>query len=96
MSTWKRVVLVNCGGLAGIAISLFMVSPQTPVWLWAAVSVAVLALLNYLFFGWRRTAGDSGGTKSGAKTTAIIAFGVVVLLLDLILRYLYRLENLTG
>ncbi len=88
MSSWKKIVLVNGGGFVGIIISLFVVSPKTPLWLWAVVSAGALAVLNYVCFGWRRTA--SGGSKSGAKSTAIIALGVVVLLLDLILRYLHH------
>ena len=88
MSIWKKIALVNSGGLVGIVISLFIISPQTPLWLWAMVSAAALATLNYVCFGWRRTA--SGGSKSGAKSTVIIALGLVVLLLDLILRYLHR------
>ncbi len=87
MSMWKKIVLVNGGGLVGIIISLFVVSPRTPLWVWAVVSVAALAVLNYVCFVWRRAAG--GGSKSGAKSTVIIALGVVVLLLDLILRYLH-------
>lgn len=33
-------------GLGGAAGSLFMVSPHTPVWLWAACAVIVLAVMN--------------------------------------------------
>jgi hypothetical protein len=88
MSTWKKIALVNGGGLVGIIISLFIISLQTPLWLWVVVSAAALAVLNYVCFGWRRTV--SGGSKSGAKSTVIIALGLVVLLADLILRYLHR------
>ena len=78
MSAWKKVVVVNGGGLVGIAISLFVVSPRTPLWLWAAVSVAALAALNYVFLVWHGTARSGGGPKSGARSTAVIAIGVVV------------------
>jgi len=88
MSLWKKIALVNSGGLVGIIISLFIVSPRTPLWVWAVVSAAALAVLNYVCFGWRRTA--SSDAKSGAKSTVIIALGVVVLVLDLVLRYLDR------
>lgn len=81
-------MLVNGGGLVGIIISLFIVSPQTPLWLWAALSGGALLILNYVCFGWRRTA--SGERKNGVKGTAITVLGFVVLLLDLILRYLHR------
>jgi len=88
MSRWKKIAVVNGGGLVGIIISLFVISPQTPLWLWGVVSAAALAVLNYVCFGWRQTA--IGGSKSGARSTVIIVLGVVVLLLDLILRYLHR------
>ena len=88
MSMWKKILLVNLGGLVGIIISLFVASPQTPFWLWAVLSAAALAVLNYVCFGWRRTA--NSGSRRGAKSTVVIALGVVVLLVDLILRYLHR------
>src|SRR5580704_12306560 len=70
MSTWKKVVLMNGGGLIGILLSLFIVLPKTPLWLWATISAAALAALNYVSFGRRPTA--SGGSKSGWKSTAVI------------------------
>jgi hypothetical protein len=82
---WKKIVLVNGGGLVGIITSLFILPPQTPVWLWAAVSGCALVALNYVCFAWRRTA--SGERKSGVKNTAITVIGLTVLLLDLVLRY---------
>jgi hypothetical protein len=88
MSTWKKVVLVNGGGLAGIVLFLFIVSTQTPLWLWATLSGVALAVLNYVCFGWRRETRE--GPNTGAKSTAIIVLGLPVLLLDLILRYMHR------
>ena len=88
MSTWKKVALVNGGGLAGIIISLFIVSPKTPLWLWATLSGAAVVALNYVSFAWRRQAKDD--RKSGARSTGIIVLGLAVLLMDLILRYLHH------
>jgi hypothetical protein len=85
---WKRIALVNGGGLVGIIISLFIVSSPTPLWLWATLAGVALATLNYVCFGWRRTAGSEG--TSGTKSTAIMILGSVVLLLELIFRYLHR------
>jgi hypothetical protein len=62
MSTWKNIAIVNAGGLAGITISLFIVSPQTPLWLFAALSAAVLVGLNYFCFR-RQTASGERKTK---------------------------------
>jgi hypothetical protein len=50
MKGWKKVVVMNASFLVGIFISLFLVPSQIPIWLWAAVAIAVLALFNYLFF----------------------------------------------
>jgi len=87
MSTWKKIAVVNGGGLAGIIISLFIVSPQTPLWLFAALSAAALGGLNYVCFG-RQTA--SGERKSGIESTLVIAVGCLVLLLELLFRYWHR------
>ena len=88
MSTWKKVALVNGGWVIGIVISLFVVPPGTPLWLWATVSGLVLAVLNYLFFGRQRRATDE--RKIGATTTVVGTLGVLVLLLELIFRYVHR------
>jgi len=87
MSTWKKIAIVNGGGLVGIVISLFIVWPQTPLWLFAALSAAVLGGLNYVCFG-RQTA--SGERNSGIEGTLVIAFGCIVLLLELLFRYWHR------
>ena len=85
MSLWKKIVVVNGGALVGVFISLFIVSPHTPLWLWAAVSGGWVAALNYLFFGRKQRAGER---MSGTEITVRLALGGVVLLLGLILRYL--------
>jgi uncharacterized membrane protein YfcA len=88
MSTWKKVLAVNSAGLLGVILSLFIVPSQTPLWMWAIVSVVVLFVLNYLCFGWRRRVNDKGIDKT--KSTAVIALGFVVLLMDLILRWFHH------
>jgi hypothetical protein len=81
--------VVNVGALAGIGVSLFIVSPRTPLWLFAALSVVSVAVLNYVCLGWRRTAnGETGNSPS--RSTVVICLGCLVLLLDLILRYVNR------
>jgi ABC-type branched-subunit amino acid transport system permease subunit len=89
VTTWKRALVVNVGALLGIGISLFVVSPRTPLWLFAILSVVSVAVLNYVCFGWRRTAnGETGSSPS--KSKVVICLGCLVLLLDLILRYVNR------
>lgn len=88
MPTWKKALLVNGGGVIGIAMSLFIVPAQTSFWLWVVVAVTVLMVLNYIFLIWRRTGeGDQGKPN---RSTVLIFVGCIVLLLDLVLRYLHR------
>jgi hypothetical protein len=82
MSTWKRIVLVNVAGLVGIAVSLFVLPQQIRFWVWASVSVVVLALLNYAFLRPRQPA--TIARKRGARV--IVGLGLVLLLLDLLWR----------
>ena len=89
MSKWKKTLLVNTGGVIGIATSLFIVPAQTSLWLWLVVAVAVLMVLNYVFFIWRRTSQSDSENKI-SRSTIVICLGCVVLLLDLMLRYLHR------
>lgn len=88
MSLWKKIVLVNGGVLGGIVISLFIVPPNTPLRVWATVAILSTVVLNYLLLRRRQTANGKPISRTGS--TVIIALGFVVLLLDLILRYLHR------
>lgn len=88
MSGWKKVMLVNGGWLIGVVISLFVVPPKTPLWAWATVSGLALVLLNYLVFGRQRKA--TGGRKAGLVTTVVGGLGILILVLDVILRHLHR------
>lgn len=36
MKVWKKFILVNAGALGGISVSLFLVSPNTSLWLWGS------------------------------------------------------------
>jgi hypothetical protein len=88
MSAWKKVALVNVGGLLGIGISFFVVPPNTPLWIWATVSVVCLAVFNYLII--RRLQKSTGERKIGSASSIVIWLGVVVLLLELVFRYWRR------
>ena len=87
MPTWKKALLVNAGGVIGVAISLFIVPAQTSFWLWVVVSVTILLVLNHVFFFWRQT-GHSDQEKP-SRSTLVICLGCIVLLVDLMLRYLH-------
>lgn len=87
MPTWKKALVVNVGGVIGVAISLFIVPAQTSLWLWAIVAVAVLTVLNFVFLVWRRKDRNDPQRKP-SRSTVVICLGCVVLLVDLVLRYL--------
>jgi hypothetical protein len=85
MSAWEKVALANVGGLLGIGISLFVVPPNTPLWIWTTVAVVCLAVFNYLII--RRLQESTGASKVGSAPSIVIWLGVVVLLLELVFRY---------
>jgi len=73
----------------GVLISLFIVPPSTPIWLWATVSAAFLLVLNcYLLF--RAKAETTGERKVGFGSTLVGGVGVLILLLELLSRFLHR------
>jgi hypothetical protein len=45
MSKTKKLVIANVSALIGIAISIFLVPPNTPLWIWASGSAGALLLL---------------------------------------------------
>jgi O-antigen/teichoic acid export membrane protein len=88
MNAWKKVALVNGAGLAGIVVSLFTVSPNTPLWIWATASVLCLAVLNFfLFLRLRRGTGEH---KPNPAMSVVAWLGVAVLLVELVIRYWHR------
>ena len=88
MSTWKKVALLNGGWLIGIGISLLILPPNTPLWIWAMASVCVFAVLNWVFF--IRTQRTTGERKIDPVRRVAAWMGVVFLLLELAFRYLRR------
>jgi hypothetical protein len=87
MSTWKKALLLNAAWLIGIAVSLFIVPPSTPLALWSSLAVLVFVVLNYAAFRRRKTA---SGPASIGIATAVSWMGVFLLILDLIARYFFR------
>ncbi len=77
---------MNGAWVIGLVISLFIVPPTTPLWLWATLSGLILVVLNYIFFG--RT--GASGRKVGPLNTVVIGVGAALLLLELALRYFYH------
>jgi hypothetical protein len=74
MSTWKKVALLNVSGLFGIGLSLFMVPPQTPLWIWASLSVLCLAVFNlFLFRRLRRGIGERNAPPTGPAGSSLPA-----------------------
>ena len=84
MKTWKKVTLVNVGCLLGIGVSLFIVPPNTRLWVWATSSVVCLAGFN--FFLHRRLQKGTGERKTGFTTGIVIFVGALAILLELIIR----------
>jgi multidrug transporter EmrE-like cation transporter len=86
MSTRKKALLLNTAWLIGIAVSLFIVPPSTPLALWSSLGVLGFVVLNYAAFRRRKTA---SGLASIGVATAVSWMGVLLLILDLIARYFF-------
>jgi protein-S-isoprenylcysteine O-methyltransferase Ste14 len=86
MSTWKKVTLVNVGCVVGIGVSLLLVPPNTRLWVWATLSLVVLAGFN--FFLLRHLKTNTGERRAGPHI--VMWLGVVALMIDLVARYWRR------
>jgi len=71
MKPWKKFAAINVGALIGIGLSLFIVPPNTPFWMWLAISTATIAIFN--FFLYRRLKKPVGAPKA-EPIPAIIAW----------------------
>ena len=85
MSTWKKLLVANLGGLAGIVLSLFIVPPKTPLWIWTSISACVLLVFNYVALTYKP---KRDGRRNSVWSTVTIAMGFGMLLLELALRVL--------
>ena len=85
MNAWKKVAVVNIGGLLGIGVSLFIVPPHTPLWIWAAASALCLIVLNHFFI--RRLQRGAGKRNANSTSSVVIYLSFIVLLLELVFRY---------
>jgi hypothetical protein len=86
MTPWKRFLLLNGSAVAGLAVSLFVVPDNTPLWVWIVASMVVLTVLNVSLV-LRKKSGEIPSLK--ARTVVIVA-AVVFLALDVILSRLFR------
>jgi len=85
MSTRKKLLVANLGGLGGILVSLFIVPPRTPVWMWASISACALLVFNYVALTHKP---KPERARNSAWSTVFIAIGFGILLLELALRVL--------
>ncbi len=78
----RRLVLWNAAVLAGVLASAFTLPPSTPVWEWALISTAVLAIMNCALLLRTSPADrlDSPKRRSGLKA-ASVAVALLILAL---------------
>jgi hypothetical protein len=88
LGTLKKVAIVNGGSLVGIAVSLFIVPPTPPMWVWAIACVLCLSVLNFFLF--RRVRKGSGERKVSLASSLVVGLGFGVLLLELVFLYWRR------
>jgi hypothetical protein len=90
MSTWKKIALVNSGALVGICISLFIVPPKTPLWLFATVGVVSVVVWNLIILRLiilRPSQNkDNRGGDSSKTNTVIIIVGFLLLMFEFLNR----------
>lgn len=85
MKTWQKFGAVNAGALVGIFVTIFVLPPSTPVWVWAIVAMAALVVLNYVLVKrLKRPRASTPGTQR--FVTVVIFIGFLLFLLDMALR----------
>jgi uncharacterized membrane protein YfcA len=88
MARWKLLCIVNVAAVVGlIAATVFLIPPQTPLWIWAISSVAVLVVLNLTF--WHKTK-SAQPRRSDSAAVTIIILGFIFFLLDIIFHHYIR------
>jgi hypothetical protein len=88
MKPWKRFTAINVGALIGIGLSLFIVPPNTPFWMWLAISTAAIAILN--FFLYRRLKKPAAAPKAEPLPAILAWIGVAIFLGELIFHFFHH------
>jgi hypothetical protein len=88
MKPWKKCAAINVGALIGIGLSLLVVPPNTPFWLWLAISIATIAIVN--FFLYRRLKKPPGALRPEPLPMIIVWICTAFFLLDVIFHLLHR------
>jgi hypothetical protein len=80
---WQKFTVLNAGLLIGIFASLFVIPASTSIWLVAAVSAAIVGVMNVLLFRRLRSAEAETSVNDSKSSTVIIAVGFLIFLIDL-------------
>jgi peptidoglycan/LPS O-acetylase OafA/YrhL len=84
---WKKLAVTSGICAVGIAISLFTLPPQTPLFLWATVSGITLLGFNCLALTWRP---KNKKPNLHLSQVVVIAFGFLIVLIEVWFHYLRR------
>jgi branched-subunit amino acid ABC-type transport system permease component len=82
MTGRKKIIVLNLAWLAGIGLSIFIVPDNTPFWLWVAIALATIAILNFLLY--RRLTKPLGAPRPEPLPTIIVWICTAFCLLDVI------------
>jgi hypothetical protein len=90
LQRWQRLLILNASGLVGAFISLFTLPSNTPVWSWAIVSIAILAVMNFFALRRFRRLEQEKPQTSSTTSTVIITLGILTWFLFEILPKILR------
>jgi len=88
MVAWKKITLMNLAWVVGICLSIFITPAETPLWLWAEIAIATLAIFN--FFLYRRLTKPTGTPKKEPLPAIIVWICTAFFLLDLAFHFFHR------
>ena len=80
MTKAKKRVAVNLGALIGIAVTLFVVPPDTTFWVWALEAITAMVALNLALVLWRDPALSPLNNGIRDSLLSVLLFVVVMLL----------------
>ena len=78
MKPWKKVVLMNGAWAIGVLVSIFILPPSTPVWLWDRSVRTIIVVFNCLLF--MRKQVSIGERKVGLTNTLAGSLAFLILL----------------
>jgi len=92
MRPWKRLLIINIGALAGCLAAVYLVPPETPLWMFVLTCAGFIVVLNVAIFLRIRKGARTPRTPTAASSFRSVVLWImlaVIILTEILIRLGY-------